>query len=177
MNKLRTERCLLEPQVEAHAHAMFKVLSDPAIYEFENMPPSSEEWLQSRFRKLEARRSPDGKQHWLNWVVRLHTEELAGYVQATVLDSEMSYVAYEFSSTHWRKGLASASVSAMLVELASRYHVDLAVAVLKSQNFRSHGLLQHLDFDMAGSEVTAVVNPEPDEIVMAKSIVPLRHEA
>ena len=40
--KLRvTDRCTLEPQVEAHAAEMFSVLSDPAIYAFENeLPPS-----------------------------------------------------------------------------------------------------------------------------------------
>jgi predicted MFS family arabinose efflux permease len=37
---LRTGRLVLEPQVRAHAPEMFRVLSDPAIYEHENEPPS-----------------------------------------------------------------------------------------------------------------------------------------
>ena len=84
MRTLIATRCTLEPQVVAHAGEMFIVLSDPAIYEFENAPPVSKEWLTDRFAKLESRTSSDGTEHWLNWVVRLPNGELAGYVQATV---------------------------------------------------------------------------------------------
>src|SRR5262245_56366218 len=78
----------LEPQVAAHADAMFAVLSDPAIYEHENAPPASADALRDRYRKLETRRSGDGRQEWLNWVVRLADGELTGYVQATVYPDE-----------------------------------------------------------------------------------------
>ena len=73
----------MEPLVAAHAHEMFGVLSDPAIYESANAPPPSEEWLRSRYRRLEQRRSPDGNELWLNWVARVPCGELVGYVQAT----------------------------------------------------------------------------------------------
>ena len=43
---------VLEPQLAAHAHEMFTVLSDPAIYEFENTPPIDEEWLRKRYERL-----------------------------------------------------------------------------------------------------------------------------
>ena len=61
----------LEPQVAAYADAMFAVLSDPAIYEYENAPPESLEWLRARFAKLEARHSADEQERWLNWVIRI----------------------------------------------------------------------------------------------------------
>lgn len=83
----------MEPLVAAHAHEMFGVLSDPAIYESANAPPPSEEWLRSRYRRLEQRRSPDGNELWLNWVARVPCGELVGYVQATVLPSGVSYIA------------------------------------------------------------------------------------
>lgn len=76
-------RCLvagevtLEPQVAAHAEEMFAVLSDPAIYTHENQPPPSLEWLRERFRRLETRRSADGRERWLNWVIRMPSAELA----------------------------------------------------------------------------------------------------
>ena len=57
-----TLRCILEPQVEAHAEEMFKVLSDPAIYEFENIPPPSVERLAVGYRLRESRTSPDGRE-------------------------------------------------------------------------------------------------------------------
>jgi RimJ/RimL family protein N-acetyltransferase len=147
---------------------MFAVLSDPAIYGFENIPPPSEEWLVNRFKKLESRQSPDGKQLWLNWVVRLSNKELTGFVQATVLDSGLCYVAYEFSSKHWRKGLGRSAVTAMLRELASNYQVTTALAVLKTNNFRSYALLLNLGFDLAVGNLISLVNPEADEVVMSK---------
>ena len=45
----------LEPLIAAHAHEMFSVLSDPAIYGFENEAPTSEEWLARRYEQLEQR--------------------------------------------------------------------------------------------------------------------------
>ncbi|TAG82602.1 MAG: N-acetyltransferase [Burkholderiales bacterium] len=151
---------------------MFLVLSDPAIYEFENAPPVSEAWLVDRFARLEAGRSKDGEQTWLNWVIRLPSGELAGYVQSTVLASGMAYVAYELASAHWRKGIGSAAVRVMMQELSSRYGVNTFIAVLKSQNYRSIGLLQKLEFVAASEEVLSIVAPEPDERVMMKAQSP-----
>ena len=76
---VRTIRCdgfTLEPQTAAHAEQMFVVLNDPAIYEYEDKPPPSLEleWLRERFARLESRRSGDGRQQWLNWVIRLPTD-------------------------------------------------------------------------------------------------------
>ena len=109
----------LEPQVAAHAAEMLAVLSDPAIYEYENEPPASLAWLRARFEKLESRQSPDGNEQWLNWVIRIPSGELIGYVQATVRASGQAAIAYELASAHWGRGLASQAVRAMLGELAA----------------------------------------------------------
>ena len=113
---------------------MFAVLSDEAIYEFENKPPSSEAWLAGRYARLENRWSSDGTQIWLNWVVRLESGELAGYVQATVLHSGTALIAYELASRFWRRGIGSSAVSAMMDELRSTYNVHQFIAVLNSAN-------------------------------------------
>jgi ribosomal-protein-alanine N-acetyltransferase len=170
MRTLNTPLCTLEPQVAAHAPEMFKVLSDPAIYEFENAPPSSEAWLAERFAKLESRISKDGTQHWLNWVVRLPSGELVGYTQATVEQSGVAYVAYELASKFWRQGLGSCAVNAMLAELASEYAVHTFLAVLKARNFRSLALLQHLGFWPGTPAHIAQAAAEPDERVMYKPV-------
>ena len=169
MKTIRTFLCDLEPQLEAHAPAMFKVLSDPAIYEFERVPPPSVERLAAGYRLRESRVSPDGREKWLNWVVRLPNSELAGYVQATVLESGVSYVAYEFASKHWRQGIGSASVGVMLEELAHAYGVHTFVAVLKSANYRSLGLLRRLGFGPGGAGDAEKYEAEQDETVMLKT--------
>jgi len=149
---------------------MFRVLSDPAIYEFENEPPMSEDWLARRYELLEGRGSPDGHEQWLNWVVRLPSGELAGYVQATVLASGTSYVAYELNSRYWRQGIGSSAVIAMLEELRSTYSVHTFVAVLKTANHRSMAFLRHLGFSPAGEFRAAEFRPQPDERVMIKAV-------
>ena len=169
MRTIRATLCLLEPQVEAHAHEMFKVLSDPAIYEFENEAPPSESWLANRFAHLESRASEDGTEKWLNWVVRLPSGELAGYVQATVLQSGSSLIAYDLASHYWRRGIGRSAVLVMLEELESVYEVRLFVAVLKAANYRSLGLLRNLFFAPASPQQFTEYGAEPDEVVMVKA--------
>jgi [ribosomal protein S5]-alanine N-acetyltransferase len=172
MRTIRATRCTLEPQVEAHAAAMFEVLSDPAIYEFEGVPPPSVELLAAGYRRKETRSSTDGREKWLNWVVRLPSNELAGYVQATVLASGASLVGYEFASKHWRQGIGSASINAMLTELAESYTVHTFVAVLKSANYRSMGLLHHLGFSLGTTEDARTYEAEEDDTVLLKAAGP-----
>ena len=163
MNRVRGNGIELEPQVAAHAPEMFAVLSDPAIYEFENAPPESVVWLTAHFAKLESRVSPDGAERWLNWVIRLPGGVLAGYVQATIAQDGTAQIAYELASRFWRRGIGSAAVRAMLAELAVSYAVTVCTATLKERNYRSLALLRHLGFERYGPH-------GEDEIVMRKEL-------
>ena len=151
----------------AHAPALFAVLSDPAIYEFENEPPPSLEWLRTRFGKLESRRSPDGREQWLNWAVRLRgTSEIIGYVQATVHADASASIAYELGSAWWRRGFGSEAVRAMIAELVANHSVLRVHAVLKRANFRSARLLEKLGFSPASAEDRARLQVPDDEALM-----------
>jgi len=163
-------RCTLEPQVAAHADAMFVVLGDPAIYEYENEPPQSLEGLRERFAELESRRSPNGREGWFNWVIRLPSSELAGYVQATVYPDGRAAIAYELASAHWGRGLGSEAVAAMLGELATMHGVHSVSAVLKQPNRRSMRLLQRLGFVLASPARHAEREVERDEYLMERRI-------
>lgn len=156
----------LEPQTAAHAAEMFVVLGDPAIHEFENAPPASLEWLRERFTRLESRRSADGREQWLNWVVRLPTGVLAGYVQATVHADGSAAIAYELASAHWGQGVARRATQAMLGELVERYRVRQLRAVLKRRNLRSLHLLERLGFVPAPAQVLAAHPVDADERLM-----------
>ena len=142
---------------------MFVVLSDPALYEFEGVPPPTVEALAAGYRRKESRQSPDGSEIWLNWVVRLPSGEATGYVQATVMPAQYAYVGYEFASRYWRRGIATAALRAVIEELVRSYGVRLLVAVLKTANYRSLGLLQKLGFVEAPREAWARFEPEADE--------------
>ena len=169
MHIIRTNRLTLEPQVAAHAEEMFGVLGDPAIYEYENEPPASLEWLRQRYTKLESRRSPGGKEQWLNWVIRLPSSGLIGYVQATVFDNSNAAIAYVLSSTFWGQGFATEAVDAMIGELVAHYSVQSLSAVLKRENLRSLRLLERLGFKLASAEQHQQAQVEPDELLMLKN--------
>lgn len=154
-----------------HAEETFSVLGDPLIYEFENEAPSSVEWLEERYRKLETRQSADGSEQWLNWVVRIRGGGLIGYVQATVFPDGNALVAYEFNSAYWGRGLAREAVEALLHELAQSYGVTAAGAVYKRSNFRSRRLLDRLGMKIAGSVNFPRGLASPDEEAMVKNLL------
>jgi ribosomal-protein-alanine N-acetyltransferase len=172
MRVIETDSFILEPQVATHADEMFIVLGDPAIYEYENKPPPSLEWLCERFTRLEARRSPEGREQWLNWVIRLPTSELIGYVQATVRSDGRATIAYQLSSRYWGRGLAHRAVQAMISELVEHYHIRSLSAVLKQQNLRSLRLLERLGFSLAPPELHVKCEVPPDEVLMHREVQP-----
>ena len=169
MRTIDCQRVVLEPQVAAHAEEMFVLLSDPAIYQYENEPPSSVAWLRSRFARLESRQSADGTQSWLNWVVRLRTAGLIGYAQATVFPSGRAAIAYVLASEYWGRGFAGEACQAMIAELARHYGVVTVYAIFKRRNARSARLLERLGFATVSPE-SASVDVELDEMVMLRHL-------
>jgi RimJ/RimL family protein N-acetyltransferase len=168
MRTIRSQRLVLEPQTASHAEEMFAVLNDHALYEYENAPPRSLEWLRERLGKLETRRSADGTEHWLNWVIRIPTSELIGYVQATVHPDGRAAIAYVLAGRFWGRGLAQAAVQAVVPALKEDYGVRRLSAVFKRRNHRSQRLLERLGFSLATPDLHAALHAEPDEMLMVK---------
>jgi len=168
MRVLETPRLTLEPQVVAHAEDLFVVLCDPAIYQYENQPPRSLDWFRARLAKLESRSSPDGREQWLNWAVRLRASKLIGYVQATVFADGRALIAYELASARWGQGLGYEATSAMVDELRDCYNVHAMAAVFKQANHRSRRLLERLCFSRAPPERCIEYHVEPDEDLMLR---------
>jgi len=152
---------------------MFQVLSDPAIYEFENQPPESAAALSLRYQRLESRVSPDGAERWLNWVIRRRGSKLIGYVQATLSSNGRAAIAYELSSEFWRQGYGLEATQAMIAELTEAHAVRDLTAVLKRENFRSLGLLERLGFVPAQADLLAQCQVDPDEVLMYRPCPPL----
>ncbi|WP_162272286.1 GNAT family N-acetyltransferase, partial [Piscirickettsia litoralis] len=71
VNKLSSQRLLLEPLTEQHAILLFNRLKDEQSYQYiPEQPPKSIETLRQRYKKLQQRRSSDGTAIWLNWAIR-----------------------------------------------------------------------------------------------------------
>jgi RimJ/RimL family protein N-acetyltransferase len=167
MNTLHAPRCTLEPLIAAHAVELFEALRDPAIYEFEGEPPPTLERLKSGLRRRETRLTPDGEAI-LDWAVRVDDQRIAGYVQATLHPGDTAYVSYEFASAFWRQGIGSAAVQRMLEELVTTYSVTKFVAILKSANDRSSGLLHKLGFIAGTADEAQTHGATSDEIALVR---------
>jgi ribosomal-protein-alanine N-acetyltransferase len=139
----------LEPQMASHAAELYAVISDPSLYEFiDQKGPVSEAALRERLVKLETRLSPDGTEHWLNWIVRNPAGEMVGYVQATVTPDHSAEIAYVLGRAYWRKGYATAACRAMIAELRSSYGVTRLTATLDPANDASLALLRKLGLSL-----------------------------
>jgi RimJ/RimL family protein N-acetyltransferase len=171
MQSVGTPRLVLEPQTVAHAAEMHPLLADPALYRHENEPPPSVDWLRERFARLESRRSGDGREEWLNWVLRLREGgALVGYVQATVRADGSATIAYVLGSPHWGRGLATEAVRGMIDALAAHHGVHTLRAVLKRSNEPSLRLLQRLGFVPATPEEEQRREVEPDERLLWRPV-------
>lgn len=148
---------LLEPLTCAHAAAMFAVLSDPALYRhLDYGPPPSIEHLQGVYQRLERRRSPDGDDAWLNWIVRPGGGAPAGYVQATVVGgSGDAWIGYVLGRQHWGRGIAGRAVDAMLRHVAEAWAARRFLASVEAANAPSIALLERLSFTRADADARA----------------------
>ena len=150
MQMIVTPEMTLEPLRTSHAKAMFDLLGDEAIYRYlDYPPPPSVDYLRDVYARLETRRSSDGNEAWLNWVIRPRGQPLVGYVQATVTSNRSAHVAYVLASRYWGHGYAHRAMLAMLECLASAYDVERCRATVEVENQRSVRLLERLGFQLA----------------------------
>lgn len=148
MEVLNAQGLVLEPLRAAHADELYAVLAEPALYRhIGHPPPGSVEVLREVYRGLESRRSPDGREAWLNWVVRdAATHAALGYVQATVLARGRAWVAYVIGSAHQGRGLATRATQAMMAHLREAHGVNRFLASVEQDNTPSIRLLERLGF-------------------------------
>ena len=148
---LATPGLALEPLRTDHAPALFGLLRDPALYRhLDDGPPASVEALRAVYERLEAGRSPDGRQLWLNWIVRLRDGEPVGTVQATVVPAHRrAWVAYVLARSHWGRGHATQAVRAVMEHLAPHHALERFLATVELRNRRSIRVLARLGFRLA----------------------------
>lgn len=159
-------RFRLEERRVAHAAELFEVLRDPSLYAFlDEAPPESVEALAQKLARSESRRSPDGREHWLNWVVRAESGAIAGYVQSTVDENLEVNVAYVFAPAFQGGGIATAAVRQMMEIVASEHPGAVFVVVAEAANERSLRLARRLGFAPAPPEVATRRLPSPSEQV------------
>lgn len=132
----------------AHARKLFPSLGDERLYTYiPQEPPTSVAALGERYERLSRRRSPDGREIWLNWALRPRTEaQHVGVVQATVRDDATALLAYMIFIPYQGMGYAREACLRVLNHLASAYRTRLAIADIDTRNQPSIGLAESLGF-------------------------------
>ncbi len=146
---IKTERLILLPLKANHAAEMFAGLSDVPSYDFTpDIPYQDVATLEERYRRLERRRSPDGQEAWLNWVISsAATREFLGYIQFTVRPLEQrALVAYFVFAAHRRQGIASEAIRASIAEVVAGFRLARVDAEIDTRNAASIALIETLGF-------------------------------
>lgn len=158
MNAFETERLLIEPLKASHAPALYVLFRHPAIYDYiPQLPPADSQALQDRYQKLENTQSPDGKEVWLNWAIRLKDEPAyIGRFEATVIKAEKTaFIAYLLGVDYWGKGYATEACCAVLRELKNTFHVEKVKVILDQRNTRSIRILEKCGFTLVSTQENA----------------------
>lgn len=136
--RISTRRLDLVPLTAEDAEDLFPVLNDPAIGRFTGeTPPADVEAVRAGFARWEARRSPDGAELWLNWVVRRRDDGRAvGYVQATVGEGDAA-IAWTIGTPFQRQGFATEAGHALIAWLRDSLGVPLIVGSVHPDNVAS----------------------------------------
>ena len=168
VRRIHANSLLLEPLVAAHAEEMFEPMSAPEIYAFiAEEPPISLSALRKRYRELARGCSADGREIWLNWVVRVASGSCAGYVQATINPGSTGDLAFAFAPQFWGRSVSFEACQAAVQHMAQELRVRRLYATVDALNVRSMHLLTRLGF----AEVPAAHYPhgavEPSDRVFA----------
>ena len=133
---IESPRLRLEPLRPEHAAELAPLLDDDRLHAFTGGAPLSPAELERRYARLAAGRSPDGRQGWLNWVVRRRDDDAAvGTVQAT-LTGDVAAVAWVVATPHQGRGYAREAAAAMVAwlraagtrEIVAHVHPDHAAS-------------------------------------------------
>ncbi|PHV13460.1 GNAT family N-acetyltransferase [Chitinimonas sp. BJB300] len=144
---LTTQRLTLEPLTAAHASELLDGLSNEALYRFiPQNPPASLDALQTRYKRLESRSSPDGDEWWLNWAVRLTDGEYIGVIDATVDEDNIATMGWFIFTQHQRKGYAKEAINKLREHLEGPFMAESFKIFIDTRNAASVALMESLGF-------------------------------
>lgn len=139
---------VLVPLRAADAAELAGLLDDAALRDA--LAVDDLDGLRRRFAGWETRRSPDGAQAWLNWVVRARdTGRALGWTQATVEGAAAS-VAYALLPDERGRGAASDAVRAMTAWLRTALAVSEVTASIAPENTASERVASAAGFALTG---------------------------
>jgi RimJ/RimL family protein N-acetyltransferase len=127
------------------AEEMVDVLASPALYAFTGGEPPTLEDLRRRYAAMVVGHSPELRQDWLNWVVRLKDDAgtAVGTVQATVeRDDGSAEVAWVIGAEGQGRGYGSEAAAALVHALVAA-GTPRVIAHVHPEHLASEGVARH----------------------------------
>lgn len=165
--KIRSPRLSLEPLLGSHADILFMPMQDVRIYKWiEAGGPKNIDQLRSKWKSIESRISPDGKEILLNWAIRIDDDgDYIGKLDAQ-LDNYVNVfnIGFAFFPKCWGKGYATESVLAVRDWLAENGVIAMRATVATS-NIASSRVLEKAGFIRGNLSKTELDTYEYDLII------------
>lgn len=157
---LETSRLRLAPMLVADAAELFDLLKHADLHVFTgDRPPTRLNELRDRIASREGRLSPDEKEVWLNWTIRLRSEpSVAGYIQAGIEEGRAD-LAWVVGLPFQGHGYATEAASAVVNWLRDHLRVRELRATIHPDNHASQAVAKHI-----GLTLTAEITGEGEEL-------------
>ncbi|MCC9205090.1 GNAT family N-acetyltransferase [Arthrobacter sp. zg-Y769] len=147
---IATERFTLEPLGVHHAAEMTEVLAGSALYKYIGGTAPTAQILAARYAAQALGTSPDGREIWLNWIIREQGRSI-GFVQATVeADGPASDLAWVVGEAFQGRGAATEAARAMVAWLRLQHPPVRITASIHPENTASSAVARHLGLTPSG---------------------------
>jgi RimJ/RimL family protein N-acetyltransferase len=142
---IATSRLDLVPLTTDDATALFPVLDDPALGRWTGEAlPADVDALRATYAMWASRRSPNGDELWLNWVVRRRDDDRAvGHLQATVGEATAA-IAWVIGTPHQHQGFATEATRALIAWLLEDLGARSIVASIHPGNVASQAVARRI---------------------------------
>lgn len=142
---LKTKRLNLEPIDETHAIELCDFFQDNQLHTFVPFVPTNLEEQKARCTRWALRKSPDGKEIWLNWLTRdLETKLVVGHFQAGIKDDGIASIGYVVARKFQNRGMATEALKIIFEYLHRDLHVTEVKAWSDTRNLASHRLAEKM---------------------------------
>jgi len=147
-----TPRCRLVPAVVGDAHQIAELLSDDRLHSFSGRTPPTEAELADRLRHRHQRRSADGTEVWLDWMVLLvPLGGVIGQVGAVVTDDGRAVISFLIGLRWQGHGFATEAASAMVRLLEAHVGVRTLSTLIPPGHAAAHRVAERLGMTPSGT--------------------------
>ena len=170
---LDTARLILEPILEGHAQELRELFQNPDLHQFIPSTPPTLEQQTERCVRWVTRRSPDGKELWLNWAARdKETGKVIAHFQAGINRDAIATISYLVAREFQNKGFATEGLEAVFNYLNRSLSVKEVKAWTDTRNEASHRLAKKLGMVQVEfiKDADFFKGTKSDEFVFSKSL-------